>query len=551
MALAHDISCASSFSSIADERGKEAEVSPVEIAAVKLRPLTLAVKHIYLLLAIFEVLTSLGSTAGPVVDVHVWWSNSQHFRIEQHRTAPPVLLGDGVLDAQPVRRWPLSQMVASGAEGVLVSIAIADCVAAMFRRDGLVPGTFRLSRLCRPLLLGHGQKSLSQRQLAQPNEKRIRIYISSRKTVRSTISRLWLSFLDFWEVLAALDARVDIGLARGILVDPGAMASAEGRYYEAEFPELEEIVVVQVKRIVDMGSYVSLLEYDNHEGMLLNSELSKRRIRSLAKLVKVGKTEICMVLRVDQEKGYVDLSKRRVEPEDATAKEESFAKAKAVHGIMRHVAQTHQIPVNELCCKASWPLYKKYNNAFEAYKKHINQEIDLWSEIDFSQPGMDLTHLADKIKEDIETNLKRRLIQATIRLRAKIEVSCDKYEGIDAVKDALAEGFKASTEECEVKINLVAHPLFVLTCICRDKPTGMAVLEDAMERIKTSIEEKKGEYLTVLKPEVTGQEEKHAEESSDEEDSEDEEAGSDQEAMPDLDEDAMKALMTKKVDEDD
>ena len=40
---------------------------------------------------------------------------------------------------------------------------------------------------------------------------------------------------------------------------------AEGRYYEAEFPEMEEIVVVQVKRIVDMGAYVSLLEYDNQE----------------------------------------------------------------------------------------------------------------------------------------------------------------------------------------------------------------------------------------------------------------------------------------------
>ena len=41
--------------------------------------------------------------------------------------------------------------------------------------------------------------------------------------------------------------------------------SSEGRYYEAEFPEMEEIVVVQVKRIVDMGAYVSLLEYDNQE----------------------------------------------------------------------------------------------------------------------------------------------------------------------------------------------------------------------------------------------------------------------------------------------
>ena len=70
------------------------------------------------------------------------------------------------------------------------------------------------------------------------------------------------------------------------------------------------------------------------KGMMLLSELSKRRIRSVAKLLRVGRTEICMVLRVDQEKGYVDLSKRRVEPEDATAKEESFARAKAVHGIM-------------------------------------------------------------------------------------------------------------------------------------------------------------------------------------------------------------------------
>eukprot|EP00931_Biecheleriopsis_adriatica_P059876 TRINITY_DN358_c0_g1_i1.p1 TRINITY_DN358_c0_g1~~TRINITY_DN358_c0_g1_i1.p1 ORF type:complete len:352 (-),score=114.98 TRINITY_DN358_c0_g1_i1:86-1090(-) len=326
----------------------------------------------------------------------------------------------------------------------------------------------------------------------------------------------------------------------------------EGRFYEAEFPELEDIVVVQVKRIVDMGAYVSLLEYDNQEGMMLLSELSKRRIRSVAKLLRVGRTEICMVLRVDQDKGYVDLSKRRVEPEDATAKEESFARAKAVHGIMRHVAQTHDIPVNELSVKASWPLYKKYSDAFEAYKKHINEEINLWDEMDFSQPGMDLSHLADKIKEDIEVNLKRRLIQQTVRLRAKVDCSCNEYEGIDAVKEALLEGMKASKEDCEVKINLVAHPNFVLTCVCKEKAVGMAALDEACERIEKAIEAKGGEYALRSKPEIMGQDEKAEEASSDEEGSEDEAEGSDQEAMQmDLDEEAMKELMKKKVDDDD
>jgi len=326
------------------------------------------------------------------------------------------------------------------------------------------------------------------------------------------------------------------------------MAGLEGRFYEAEFPELEEIVVVQVKRIVDMGAYVNLLEYDNQEGMMLLSELSKRRIRSVAKLLRVGRTEICLVLRVDKDKGYVDLSKRRVEPEDASAKEEQFARAKAVHGIMRHVAQTHEVPVNELSAKASWPLYAKYTDAFEAYKKHINQELDLWKELDFSQPGQDLSSLADKIKEDIELNLRRRLIQQTVRLRAKVEVSCSEYEGIDAVKEALLEGMKASKEDCEVKINLVAHPLFVLTCTCREKALGMSTLDSAMELIEKAIGERKGEFAIKAKPEIMGQDEKAEDISSDEEDDGEEE---DQEGMGELDEEALKQLEKMKVDDDD
>ena len=36
-----------------------------------------------------------------------------------------------------------------------------------------------------------------------------------------------------------------------------------------------------------MGAYVQLLEYDNVEGMILLSELTRRRIRSVSKLIKV------------------------------------------------------------------------------------------------------------------------------------------------------------------------------------------------------------------------------------------------------------------------
>lgn len=113
--------------------------------------------------------------------------------------------------------------------------------------------------------------------------------------------------------------------------------------YEAKYPEVDMAVMIQVKNIADMGAYVSLLEYNNIEGMILFSELSRRRIRSVNSLIKVGRIEPVMVLRVDKEKGYIDLSKRRVSEEDIQTCEERYNKSKLVHSIMRHVAETLSI----------------------------------------------------------------------------------------------------------------------------------------------------------------------------------------------------------------
>lgn len=156
------------------------------------------------------------------------------------------------------------------------------------------------------------------------------------------------------------------------------------RFYENQFPAVDELVVVQVRQIAEMGAYVKLLEYDNIEGMILLSELSRRRIRSINKLIRVGRNEVVVVLRVDQEKGmfwyqvlsdstgYIDLSKRRVSSEDIAKCEERFNKSKAVHSIMRHVAEKTNVPLENLYSTVGWPLYKKYGHAYDAFKIAIS-----------------------------------------------------------------------------------------------------------------------------------------------------------------------------------
>lgn len=98
------------------------------------------------------------------------------------------------------------------------------------------------------------------------------------------------------------------------------MSLTNCRFYEEKYPEVDSYVMVNVKQvrllevvfpalaylfnqIAEMGAYVKLLEYDNIDGMILLSELSRRRIRSIQKLIRIGRNEVVIVLRVDKEKG--------------------------------------------------------------------------------------------------------------------------------------------------------------------------------------------------------------------------------------------------------
>ena len=177
------------------------------------------------------------------------------------------------------------------------------------------------------------------------------------------------------------------------------MSLTNCRFYEEKYPEIDSFVMVNVKQIAEMGAYVKLLEYDNIDGMILLSELSRRRIRSIQKLIRVGRNEVVVVLRVDKEKGYIDLSKRRVSPEDIVKCEERYNKSKMVHSIMRHVAEKTNVPLEELYTDIGWPLNKKYGHAVDAFKLSITNP-SVWEEVTFK---------SQVIKDELQSYISKRL----------------------------------------------------------------------------------------------------------------------------------------------
>ncbi|KAH9177590.1 eukaryotic translation initiation factor 2 subunit alpha [Lactarius sanguifluus] len=310
------------------------------------------------------------------------------------------------------------------------------------------------------------------------------------------------------------------------------------RYYEARYPEVDELVMVQVRQIAEMGAYVKLLEYDNIEGMILLSELSRRRIRSIQKLIRVGRNEVVVVLRVDKEKGYIDLSKRRVSPEDITKCEERFMKARTVSSIMRHVASrlptldpdadgagapaadtkkdkdkegaegvvlpptgpSEEERLEKLYEQIAWPLGRKYGNVYDAFKLSLTEPDAVFSAL---QPVAQATHNL------LTATIARRLTPQPIKLRADIELTCYTPSGIEAIKKALRAGEKSSTEAVPIKAKLVAPPLYVLSTNATDKYAAVERLERAIESIQGTIERQGGNLIVKMKPKAVSETDEH------------------------------------------
>lgn len=281
-------------------------------------------------------------------------------------------------------------------------------------------------------------------------------------------------------------------LEAGVTDAVGPDLKEDCRFYANVYPEPETLVMVNVKQIAEMGAYVQLLEYGNIEGMILLSELSRRRIRSINKLIRVGKNEVVMVLRVDKEKGYIDLSKRRVSQEEAAQCEERYNKSKMVHSVLRHVAEAQNADLISLYERFAWPLYKRFPHVFDAFRVAIVEPDKVFGGMDIDEPS----------KKLLLQQIKRKLTPHPIKIRTDIEVQCFTYEGIDAIKAALTAGMKMATVDVPIEIRLIAPPLYVMTTQTLEKELGLELLKEATSKVEALITESGGSLSVKTVPTI-------------------------------------------------
>jgi len=275
-------------------------------------------------------------------------------------------------------------------------------------------------------------------------------------------------------------------------------------FYENRLPEKDELVMCKVISIDELGVICSLLEYNNLEGFLPLSEISRKRIRSVLRHVREGQKQVLQVLRVDTERKFTDLSKKYITPAERELGTEKYNKGKTVHSISKYIAETQGRDLEEIKKILIYPLYQKHEHPYDAFRLLSLKNIDIYE-------GMEVDPV---LKSELISIVKKRMEVHPVKVGADIHITCYADEGIDEIKKALRMGLEEGKNE-EVKIQLISSPGYSIWLVTIDDKYGKQVLTRVIEVIRNSITQSNGSLSVVKEPRIVGKNENKTEEKED------------------------------------
>merc|ERR1711872_1100003 len=184
--------------------------------------------------------------------------------------------------------------------------------------------------------------------------------------------------------------------------------------------------------------------------------------------------------------------------EDIERCTEKYSKAKAVNSIVRHVAEILGIKTND----ELEDLYRKTAWHFETRAKKQGTAYDYFKQSVADPTLLNALDLDENTKAVLVENIQRKLTQQAVKIRADFECSCFTYEGIDAVKEALRAGIAVGNPEIPIKINLIAPPVYVMTCSTPERTEGLALLNEGCKAVEERIKASGGNFAIQMAPKV-------------------------------------------------
>lgn len=243
-----------------------------------------------------------------------------------------------------------------------------------------------------------------------------------------------------------------------------------------EWPEVGDLVIATIETVTDYGAYANLDEY-NKRGLLHVSEISSSWIRNIRDFVREGQKVVLKVIRVNLEKGHIDLSLRRVTRRAKIEKIRQWKQDRKAEALLRGVAEKVGLSNDEVYEKAGALLEEKYG-LYEGFEKLAKEGSEVLTELGVSA---DLAKAFAGVAEE-------RIRVKMVKVKGTLEVRCMKPNGVKIIKNSFLNAKKTEkTKDTQVRFYVIAAPKYSVEVSAENYKRAEEVLQKVSQSVVSHV----------------------------------------------------------------
>ena len=233
------------------------------------------------------------------------------------------------------------------------------------------------------------------------------------------------------------------------------------------YPSEGDLVICTVKKVSGHGAFASLDEYVDKDGFIHISEVASIWVKNIRDYVREGQKTVAKVLGVDQSRGHIDLSVRRVGDSQKTNKTQEWKRGQKAEKLLELAAKTVGKNLEEAYNEVGFVLEDNYGEIYAGLEDILIEGIDA------------LEGIPEEWKSPIEAIAKENIVLPTVEIEGFLELQIKSGDGILKIKKALIEAMKLP-EDKDVKLDIkyVSPPQYRIHVSAQDYKSA----EEAMKK---------------------------------------------------------------------
>lgn len=255
---------------------------------------------------------------------------------------------------------------------------------------------------------------------------------------------------------------------------------------EANFPSVGELVIGTCSKLTPHGAYFEIFDYEklgSEAGFVHISELSRTWVRNIRSHIREGQRAVAKILRVDEARGEIDMSIRRVSEPQRRSKLTEFKQENRARGLVSVACEKVEGSLESV----EESIIGKFGSIYEGLIQAREKGKDVLTKL----------RISEEVAEEIYQLALKELQPPTVRLTGLVNITCYESEGVKLLRKffkSFNTSFTKKYKGSELNVQVISPPDYRFVIESGDWRTAEGIWKDVQKETEKFFNPYDAEY---------------------------------------------------------